>query len=249
MSLKTAIYFILSTILFSSCNYEKKLHETLYFNDAADSTSRVVARYNATIQVDDRLSIVVSSLDPEAAMPYNAATTAGYLVEKDGTILLPQLGKLNVEGKTLKKVRDTLLIALSKYLTDPVVFVQFANTKILVLGEVGHPGLLSIVDGKLTILEAITLSGDVPITGRKDNILIVREDNGERTFGRLNIQSHDIYKSPYYFLKQNDLVYVEPNKLKVKQQSEQTFIRNIGLFTTTISVLTSVIFLLTYLRR
>ena len=99
-------------------------------------------------------------------------------------------------------MRDELTGMLEKYLTNPIVTVQFSNAKILVMGEVGHPGEVPIVDGKLTILEAITQSGDViPITGRKDNILIIREENGVRTFNRIDIRSHNILKSPYYFIK------------------------------------------------
>jgi len=208
--------------------------------------------------VDDRISIQVSALSPESAVPYNlsvagsgvvSATASGYLVEKDGTILFPQLGKLQVEGKTLLEVRSYLLNALSKYLTDPVVTVQFANAKVLVMGEVGHPGTLQISDGKLNILEAITLSGDIPFTGRKDNVLVIREDSsGQRTFARVNLQSHKIYNSPYYFLRQNDLIFVEPTVQKIRQQQNTIFLTNVGLITTVVSIFTTTFVLITYLK-
>lgn len=246
-----------------SCNYQKKLQEQIYFNDLLDSSHHTLTTYQATIKIDDRLLIHVSALNPESATPYNLSATGGaagssggsattgstgYLVEKDGAILFPEIGKLKVEGKTLLEVRSELLEILSKYLTNPVITIQFTNAKILVMGEVGHSGALPIVDGKLTILEAITLSGDIPFTGRKDNVLVVREENGERSFARVNLQSHNIYKSPYYFLRQNDLIFVEPTLQKVKQQNNQIFITNIALITTVISTLSTSFFLLTYLK-
>lgn len=253
MRINSLVLVIIITCFITSCNYQKKLQEQLYFNDALDSSHRVLANYIATVNVDDRLAIGISALSVEAAAPYNMSTASaggslGYLVEKDGTILFPQIGKLKVEGKTLPEIRTDLVAILSKYLTDPVVTVQFANARILVMGEVGKPGVLPIPDGKLTILEAITLSGDIPVTGRKDNVLVVREENGQRSFANVNLQSHNIYKSPYFFLRQNDLVYVEPTLLKVKQQSNQLLLGNISFVTTIMGALSTTIFLLTYLK-
>jgi len=258
MKIRIYILLALAVMSTSACNYQKKLQEQIYFNDALDSSALVISRYYATIKVDDRISIQVSALSPESAVPYNlsvagsgvvSATASGYLVEKDGTILFPQLGKLQVEGKTLLEVRSYLLNALSKYLTDPVVTVQFANAKVLVMGEVGHPGTLQISDGKLNILEAITLSGDIPFTGRKDNVLVIREDSsGQRTFARVNLQSHKIYNSPYYFLRQNDLIFVEPTVQKIRQQQNTIFLTNVGLITTVVSIFTTTFVLITYLK-
>ena len=257
--MKTQLYFLLalSAVFFSSCNYQKKLQEQLYFNDALDSTQRMLSRYSATIKVDDRISIQVSALNPESAIPYNlsvagsgmaSATATGYLVERDGSILFPQFGRLSVEGKTLTEVRSILLDSLNKFLVDPIVTVQYANAKIIVMGEVGRPGILQIPDGKLTILEAITMSGDIPFTGRKDNVLIVREDNGKRDFARIDIRSHNIYKSPYYFLRQNDLIFVEPTLQKIRQQTNQTFLTNVTLITSIVGIISTTLALFLYLK-
>ena len=257
--MKTQLYLLLalSAVFFSSCNYQKKLQEQLYFNDALDSTQRMLSRYSATIKVDDRISIQVSALNPESAIPYNlsvagsgmaSATATGYLVERDGSILFPQFGRLSVEGKTLTEVRSILLDSLNKFLVDPIVTVQYANAKIIVMGEVGHPGILQIPDGKLTILEAITMSGDIPFTGRKDNVLIVREDNGKRDFARIDIRSHNIYKSPYYFLRQNDLIFVEPTLQKIRQQTNQTFLTNVTLITSIVGIISTTLALFLYLK-
>jgi len=117
------------------------------------------------------------------------------------------------------------------------------------MGEVGHPGTLQISDGKLNILEAITLSGDIPFTGRKDNVLVIREDSsGQRTFARVNLQSHKIYNSPYYFLRQNDLIFVEPTVQKIRQQQNTIFLTNVGLITTVVSIFTTTFVLITYLK-
>ena len=249
MRIRLYFYLVLTAMLVSSCNYQKKLQEQIYFNDALDSTQRVIARYSATIKVDDRISILVSALNPESASEFNTtSSTNGYLVEKDGTILFPQLGKLNIEGKTLTEVRRMLLDSLARFLVDPILTVQFANAKILVMGEVGHPGTISIVDGKLTILEAITMSGDIPYKGRKDNVLIIREDNGQRDFAKVDIRSHNIYKSPYYFLRQNDLIFVEPTLQKIRQQTNQTFLNNVTLITSITGIFSATLALFLYLK-
>ena len=264
MKINSLIGLLLIASIFSSCNNQKKLQEYSYFNDKLDSSHRVLTSMEATIKVDDRLSIRVSALNPESAAPYNMSvgtagatggsssgtTGTGYLVEKDGTIIFPELGKLKVEGQTLRELRDELVKKLEKYLTNPVVTVQFANAKVLIMGEVAHPGDIPITDGRLTILEAITLSGDVlPIVGRKDNVLVIREENGERTFNRVDIRSHDIYKSPYYFLKQNDLIYVEANIQKMRQQTLQIFTTNISVFTTVTTLLTTVFLISNYIKK
>ena len=260
MKFYSLVLFVIISYSMSSCNYQKKLQEQIYFNDFLDSSHRVIANYTATVKVDDRLNIVVSALNIESAIPYNNTSASsnvspssntgstGYLVEKDGAILFPQLGRIFVEGKTLLEIRSELLALLSKYLTDPVVTVQFANARVLVMGEVGKPGPIPITDGKLTILEAITLSGDIPFTGRKDSVLVVREENGQRIFANVSLLSHNIYKSPYYFLKQNDLIYVQPTLQKIKQQSNQVFLSNVGLIASITGILTSLFLLTTYIK-
>ncbi len=119
----------------------------------------------------------------------------------------------------------------------------------MMMGEVGHPGTLPIIDGKLTILEAINQSGDIPFTGRKDNVLVIREDStGQREFARVNLQSHNIYKSPYYFLHQNDLIFVEPTLQKVRQQTNTVFLTNASVITSLASVITGTLALVFYLK-
>ena len=118
------------------------------------------------------------------------------------------------------------------------------------MGEVVHPGEIPIIDGKLTIIEAITLSGDViPITGRKDNVLVIREENGIRTFNRIDIRSNNILKSPYYFMKQNDVVYVEANIQKIRQQNLQILMANFSLVTAFSAILTTLLLISNYIKK
>ncbi len=258
MNISKVLLVAIVAVTLCSCNYQKKLHEMLYFHDKIDSSHRMVAEYTARVKVDDRLAIQITALNPESALPYNSATstgastvgsTSGYIVEKNGTILYPQLGRIKVEGKTLLEVRDTIIQIAAKYLMDPVVTVQFSNARILVMGEVTKPGSIPIPDGKLTIFEAITLSGDIPPTGRKDNVLVIREENGIRTFNRIDVRSNEVLKSPYFFLRQNDLIYVEVNEHKAKEIAQRSFIADLAPITAMTSVFTILVLLLNYFRR
>jgi polysaccharide export outer membrane protein len=246
--------FIILIVLFQalqSCNTEKKLQSLVYFNEQGDSTiASIVQPVEPVIQAGDRLSIVVSALNPASVAPYNMASTTssattatgGYLVEDDGTIHFPQLGKLPVVGMKRKQLVDQLAKALVKYVNDPRVTIDFLNFKITVLGEVGHQGTFNIPEGKVTLIDAVGLAGDLPFTARRDNITVMREKNGKREFGKVNLLSKNAFSSPYYVLQQNDVVYVEPTKDKVAA-SDQSFIRNFSIATSVLSVFTTVVVL------
>ncbi|WP_157580321.1 polysaccharide biosynthesis/export family protein [Segetibacter koreensis] len=271
------IFFFYSTIFLLACNPQKKLSSLVYFNEQGDTTlAKSIQNYEPLIQPGDRLSIIVNALDPASAAPYNLGSSAtissagtmsgsssslgstssgtgnnGYIVESDGTIHFPQLGKIRVAGMLRKQLVDTLSQKLIRYLTDPIVTVQFLNFKITVLGEVAKPGTLSIPDGKVTLVEAIGLAGDLPITARRDNILVIREKNGEREFGRVNMLSKNVFSSPYFVLKQNDVVYVELTKEKVAatDQSSSILRSNISLITAGISVVSTILILIVNFRK
>lgn len=248
--------FIFRVIVFlqlmQSCNTEKKLNKLVYFNEHGDTLlAKVVQSVEPVIQPGDRLSIVVNAANPASAAPYNLGSSAGaasatptvsYLVEADGTIQFPQLGKIQVVGMKRKQLVDFLSKVLVKYVNDPIVTIEFLNFKITVLGEVGHQGSFNIPDGKVTLIDAIGLAGDLPFTARRDNITVIREKNGKRDFGRINVLSKNAFSSPYYVLQQNDVVYVEPTKDKVAA-SDQSFIRNFSIATSVFSVFTTVVIL------
>ncbi|MDQ6813907.1 MAG: polysaccharide biosynthesis/export family protein [Bacteroidota bacterium] len=242
------IFFV---FFLESCNTDKKLQRVVYFNEQGDTTlSSIVQTVEPVIQPGDRLSIAISASNALSAAPYNLATppigalpaATGYLVEADGTIQFPQLGKLQVAGMKRKQLVDYLSKILIKYVNDPMVTIELLNFKITVLGEVGHQGTFAIPDGKVTLLDAIGLAGDLPFTARRDNITVIREKNGKRNFGKINILSKNAFSSPYYVLQQNDVVYVEPTKDKVAA-SDQSFIRNFSIATSILSVFTTVLLL------
>ncbi len=212
--------------------------ELAYFQDGAgqEIATTTAARYAPTIQPGDLLAIQVNSLNPEASSffnPYTAMSVAdrggqpiqvtpttplpaqnGYLVDNDGTIELPVLGKVAVTGRTTAEIRDDLRRKLGEYLKEPTVNVRNLNFRISVMGEVSRPSLFAIPNERITLLEALSLAGDVTIYGRRENVLVIREENGQRTFGRIDLTSRDVFRSPYYYLHPNDVVYVEPGRAK-----------------------------------
>lgn len=217
------------------------------------------------IQPDDILEIVVNSINAEAAAPFNlgnvnpalspgtqiAAGTVnklntggvassspgdGYLVSKNGTIDFPVLGSIKVSGLTIPQLKDSLKLRLDKYLQDPIINIRLLNYKITVLGEVLRPATYSIPSERITVVDAIGMAGDLTIYGKRENVLLIREENGQRKFVRLNLNSSNIFQSSYYYLKQNDIVYVEPNKAKIAS-SDYTRLRNITIASSVITLL------------
>lgn len=168
------------------------------------------------IQPNDILQVAVSSLAPTAAAPFNSQGELGYLVDTKGNITLPTLGDVNLLNLTLEEAQTKLKEALRPYFTEaPIVNVRLQNFKISVNGEVGSPGIFAVGNGRITMIEAITRSGDFTPYSRRDSILIIREFNNERSFGYIDFNSAAVFESPYFYLKQNDVVYVRPNKTKV----------------------------------
>ena len=191
----------------------------------------------------DRLNINITAINKEAAEAFNAAQMAaaqgiqGYLVDTAGYILILQLGKIHVGGVTTSQVEQNLQAQLEDYIKGSIVTVNIANFKINVLGEVAEPGIIDVPEGKMNILQAISKSGDLTIFAQRDSILVIRETNGKREFGRVDISSNKIFLSPYYNLQQNDVIYVEPDKTKfiANDYIMNRNIRNLGLAMTILS--------------
>lgn len=178
------------------------------------------------IQPNDLLRIQVLSINPEAAEPFNQQSAGGgnlgqlsnqniqlfqgYLVDQDGFIDLPILGRIEVEGQTIESLQLDIRGRLKTYLKDPVVNIRFLNFKVTMLGEFNRPGIINLPNSRITLLEAIGLAGDMTQYANRKRVLIVREKDGVRDYHRLNLQRDDVFNSPYYYLEQNDLVYVEP---------------------------------------
>ncbi|MFT3932724.1 MAG: polysaccharide biosynthesis/export family protein [Chitinophagaceae bacterium] len=194
------------------------------------------------IQKNDILNIQVFSDDPLAAAQYNQPTVSaipsaiGYLVDEQGDIMMLGVGRLHVQGLTkaeLGKLLDENL--KDKALKNPHYNIRFANYKITVQGEVNKAGELNILNDRITILEALAMAGDVTIYGKREDVLIIREQDGKRTMARVNVTDPTIFNSPYYYLQQNDLVIVEPVKRKPTADRQET-IQNIGLAASLISI-------------
>ena len=228
----TVLIGVALVTLVSGCISSRQL---VYFQDQlATDSIRLVDRFIPTVQPGDILSVRVSSLSPEAASFFNppsatlpvdrlmtpATITAlpelsGYLVNSDGTLELPLIGKVPVSGLTTAQASDRIREKLKTYLKEPTVNIRNQNFRISVMGEVARPSLFTIPNEKITMLEALSLSGDITIYGRRDNVLLIREVNGQRSFTRIDLTKRDLFRSPYYYLHPNDVIYVEPGRARV----------------------------------
>lgn len=187
--------------------------------------------YEPMIQNDDMLHIIVSAENPEVAAPYNLKTVTvnnvtgnnnsnqnqleAYLVDKNGEIEFPQLGKIKLAGLTRLEAVEKIKKQLTDYIQNPTVYLSIVNFKVSVLGEVARPGSHTISSERITLLEALSLSGDLTMYGKRDNVMIIREKGGEKTITAVDITKADFIHSPYYYLSQNDVVYVEANRVKM----------------------------------
>lgn len=171
------------------------------------------------IQPNDILDIQISSANPVSAEPFRtnieSEQSNGYLVNSQGFINFPTLGKIMMKGLPVEAAADTLLKLLDPYFEqEPIVNVRLTNFKINVNGEVNNPGIFPVGNERVTILDALSMAGDFTNYSRRDSILVIREQDGARTFGHLDLNSTDVFNSPYFYLQQNDVVYVRPAKTK-----------------------------------
>jgi polysaccharide biosynthesis/export protein len=230
----TVVRFLFPILFATSCINTKK---AIYFRDQTDGTIRSANSVPETIiDNNDILSILVSSLNQEASIAFNApnntdvsSTTvsgirseaAGYLVNHEGFIQFPMIGNIKAAGLTKGQLVDTITRALAdrKLLVNPLVSVRILNFKVTVLGEVEHPSVIPVPSERISLLEALGLAGDLTINARRDNVMLIREVPGGKMVKRLDLNSSDLFTSPYYYLKSNDVIYVEPNKAKVRNNS------------------------------
>jgi len=229
---------ILSLLVFTSCVNTKK---ATYFYGSLDGTIATNSTVpESFIQKNDILSIMVSSPNPEATAMFNPQVTSGssynqslstdqasntgYLVNSEGFIQFPILGNIKAEGLTKTDLQQgiTQTLLQKALLRDPVVSIRFLNFRVTVLGEVNKPSVVTMPNEKLSLLEALGLAGDITIYGNRQNIMVIREENQQKVLKRLNLNSSELFSSPYYYLKSNDIVYVEPNKAKVASTSRST---------------------------
>ena len=252
ITIQNCVFLCLIAFL-ASCSAPK---EVLYLQDIASiKEENIDKNYEVIIHKDDLLAILVNSKDPELALPFNmpvvtyqigAQTTAqqrllGYLVDQNGDIDFPILGKIHVEGLTRMQVTELIKQKLMSedLIKDPIVTVQFLNFKVSVMGEVTRPGTFDISGDRITLLEALSMAGDLTIYGRRDRVAVIREKDGKRRILYHDLRSSDIFQSPCYYLQQNDIVYVEPNKAKTGQ-SRINSNNSVGVWLSAVSVLASI---------
>ena len=249
----------LCALLLSSCSSYKNVP---YLQDAevVNNLQKELPMYDAKIMPKDLLTITVNTSDPEAAAPFNltvqSSVNAGrstsltqqptlqqYLVSNEGSIDFPVLGRLQVNGLTKSEAENLIRQKLGAYLKEsPIVTVRMTNYKISVLGEVARPGMFTINNEKVNIFEALALAGDLTIWGQRNNVKLIREDaEGQREIINLNLNKADIITSPYYYLHQNDILYVTPNKTKAKNsdigQSTSLWFSGTSIFVSLINIL------------
>lgn len=205
----------LSLLFLTSCKTNRQLN---YMQDAEEqATEAAIANTSAQIQPGDLLAIEVTAQDMEAVIPFNNGTAANYIVQTDNSINFPVIGKISTEHQNIETFTQDLQDRMTKYIFKPTVTVRNMNYKVTVLGEVKSPGTFTLPDGQATVLSALGLAGDLTMYGERNNILIVRNENGKLTKHRFDITRSDFINSPYYYLKQNDVIYVNSNQTVAKQ--------------------------------
>lgn len=239
--------------LFTGCADKKKLVYLQGIENQKNYDNSL--RYEIKLQSDDLLSIVVTAENPEVTTPFNLPLIQGnvvtnsqtgrtFLIDNDGFIEYPVLGKVKLGGLTRTEATAKLTELVSNYINDPAITMRIMNYKISVLGEVAKPGNYTINGERITVLEALSLAGDLTVYGKRKNILLIHDDEGKKTYTRIDLTDAQLLNSPNYYLAQNDILIVEPNKPKLNGSIVGP---NIGLWLTSISVLLSLmIFLKNY---
>ncbi len=247
------LVLFLAVALFTSCVPKK---EILYLQGSQGSESGA-ANYEPLIQKDDILFINISSSQAEAVAPFNldsqskevSSTSSGYtnqkqsyMVDNMGNIEFPILGTIGVSGYSINELRDVLKTKLKDYVNDAVINIRIINFKVTVTGEVNQPGVVTTTSQRFTLFDALAMSGDLTLYGKRDNILIVRDFQGVKTYNRVDITKADFVNSPFYYLDQNDLIYVEPRKAKIDSTAIGTnipfIVSIVGILLTTTLILT-----------
>lgn len=249
---------MLAVLLLASCASEKRIW---YMQDARPYTPEQIAQQGQIrIQPFDRLTIVVNSKDPELAVPFNAATSLSALtgpsnyssgqnlqirtVDEQGMLDMPVIGRIKCEGLTRSQLARMIAdkIIEGGHINDPTVNIQFADMNISVIGEISRPGRYAITSDKVTIFDALAMAGDMTVYGVRDEVAVMREINGVRHIEYLDLLSKDIFDSPAYYIRQNDIIYVKPNRYKAQSgEISQNRSFYISIVSTLVSVATLIV--------
>jgi polysaccharide export outer membrane protein len=251
-STKAACLFLITSLFLFSCASKKKI---VYLQDIDNQKSYDASlRYEPTLQPDDLLNVIVSAENPEVTVPFNLPQIQGnyqlnenqsniktYLIDNDGFIEFPVVGRLKLGGLTRTQAINALSEKVSFYIKNPSINLRILNYKISILGHVVKPGSYTIPSERITLLEALSLAGDLTIYGKRNNILVIHEEEGKKTYNRVDLTKVDILNLEHYYLSQNDVIYVEPNKTAVNSSSVGP---NTGLYLSGLTVLFSLILVL-----
>ncbi|QMV69768.1 polysaccharide biosynthesis/export family protein [Sphingobacterium paramultivorum] len=241
-------------MILSSCGSRRRM---VYLQQDSSQINTLYEQYVPKIQNNDILTIVVTAADPKVTAPFNPVSSMmsnnmsqsvdmalrpTYTVDGQGDVTLPMLGKVHVAGLTRVEAIEKLRIELNQYIKDPGVNINFNNFRVSVLGEVTRPGSFILPTERVTVLDALGLAGDMTIRGVRENVMLIREVDGKKTMHRLDLTQQNTLNSPYYYLAQNDVIYVEPNKAQINNSklgaNTNIIISIASLLITVISVLT-----------
>lgn len=257
--MKGFITFILTLItlgVFTSCESRKNM---IYFQNIEQIALESQTVHNTpVIQIGDMLSISVSALDMEAAQPFNLPVIAvnnisgtvngipkqqGYRVLNNETIVFPIIGHLKIGGLSILEAQNLIISKLSEYIKKPIVNIEIVNFKVTILGDVVKPGTFLVQNERISILQALGLAGGLTIQGKRQDILVIREVDGKKEYRKIDLRDANLLNSDYYFLKQNDVVYIQPNKTKINSSKYGPAV------SVTVSIASTIIALISVLTR
>ena len=228
------VLILCAVIMMTSCVSRQQI---AYFQDEPfkEGINDITSNFELRFKSDDLLTINVSSIDPEVAIPFNLPAVSynttsvisgqgtlkmqTYLIDRSGNIEFPVIGTIKIGGLSRSEANTMMKEKLTEYIKDPIVNIRLANFTITILGEVARPGTFTIQDEKVSLAEALGLAGDLTIYGRRDNVFLIREVDGIKRYATLDLTSINVVNSPNYYLRQNDVIYVEPNNSRIKQSS------------------------------
>ncbi|MCB4808544.1 polysaccharide biosynthesis/export family protein [Tamlana sp. 62-3] len=226
LNFKQFLLFLFISFLGTSCVTKKDI---VYFQNAKDFETMVdTDTFEAKLKVGDIVSVYISTLNPALAQPYNLVMETGaagamvtYIIDVDGNIDYPVLGKIKLVGLTVEEAKELFKKKFKDghLLKDPVVIIRILNYRVTIAGAVNRPGVYNIENERVTILEALGMAGDLSLNGKRDNVLVIRNQNGTKVYTRVDLTSKEIFNSPVFYLTQNDYVYVEPNNSAISTAS------------------------------
>jgi len=244
-------FLLLSSLVFTSCINQKK---SIYFQNSIDSLQHAAIPMapfeEIRIQKKDVLYVNIQTLDPQsnALVSLSGSSASGsqagpfstYVVNNEGFVEFPLIGKLKLEGLTTSEAQKAMTGKFTEYYKNPIVNVRFAYINVSVVGEVNKPGLIQMTNERPTLFDAIASAGDLTIFGKRENVVLVREIDGQKKFVRFDLNSADVFRSPYYYLRQNDIIYVEPNKNRIRSSDVAT-VRTLSILSTLTTIVVVIV--------